>query len=267
MKLSDQCLSCLVNQVVKVAHMTRVNDKEKLYARVFEYMSQMDFKQTNPEVIGETFKLLKEYIHNDDPYVQIRNYYNQLLLKQLPLFKQRIEDSKDSFYQALRYAIIGNIIDFNPISHHQLEDIISYFDDDTIPFSICDIEQLKDDIINAKTLLYLGDNCGEICLDKLLIEKIKELNPHVQIYFGVRGVPVVNDSIKEDAYQIGMDEYTKIISNVYQQADVIISKGSGNYESLSDENKNIYFLLMVKCQVISSYIQAPIHTLVCKRNI
>ncbi len=82
-----------------------------------------------------------------------------------------------------------------------------------------------------------------------------------------------------------MDEYTKIISNgdyslgtilhrvskefydVYQQADVIISKGSGNYESLSDENKNIYFLLMVKCQVISSYIQAPIHTLVCKRNI
>ena len=110
------------------------------------------------------------------------------------------------------------------------------------------------------------------------------MNPHIKIYFGVRGTAVVNDSIEEDAYDVKMDEYATIISNgdqslgtvlsrtsqefqnVYHQADVIISKGQANYESLSEEKENIYFLLMVKCEVISQYIGVPIQSMICMKN-
>ena len=128
------------------------------------------------------------------------------------------------------------------------------------------------DIINADALLYLGDNCGEICLDKILLKKIKELNPNIKLLFGVRGKSVVNDSIAEDAYYVGIDKYAEVVDNgdgslgtvlnrtspsfnhVYKKANVVIAKGQANYECLSEENKNIYFLLMTKCDVIANDI-------------
>lgn len=140
---------------------------------------------------------------------------------------------------------------------------------------------MNNDIKKAKTILYLGDNCGEICLDKLLLKRIKQLNPSLKIYFGVRGKPVVNDSIESDAYEVGIDEYASIISNgdnslgtilsrtsaqfnqIYQNCDFVIAKGQANFESLSEENKKIYFLLMVKCDVIAKYINVPEKSLVC----
>ena len=128
---------------------------------------------------------------------------------------------------------------------------------------IDDSHILYNDIINANTLLYLGDNCGEIVLDKLLIKRIKMINPSIDIYFAVRGDNVVNDNIEEDAYYVKMDEYAHIINNgddslgtvlqrtsndfkyIYNNADIVISKGQANYESLSDEKKNIYFYVVI----------------------
>ena len=115
----------------------------------------------------------------------------------------------------------------------------------------------------------------------MLLKRIKALNPNISLYFATRGEPVVNDSIEEDAYKVGIDEYATIISNgdyslgtvlsrvsqefldVYQKADVVIAKGQANFECLSEEKKNIYFLLMVKCAVISHYIGIPEKSLVC----
>jgi damage-control phosphatase, subfamily I len=155
-------------------------------------------------------------------------------------------------------------------------------DSDKITLTINDIDKLESDIRKSKKLLYLGDNCGEICLDKLLIKKIKDCNPNIDIYFGVRGKPVVNDSIEEDAYFVGIDEYAKIISNgddslgtilsrtskefnqIYHAVDIVISKGHANYESLSVENdRNIYFLLVTKCDVIANDIGVPIKSFIC----
>jgi uncharacterized protein with ATP-grasp and redox domains len=153
-----------------------------------------------------------------------------------------------------------------------------------LELAIDDSKTLMEDILNANILLYLGDNCGEICMDKILLKKIKELNPNVKILFGVRGEPVVNDSIAEDAYIVGIDEYAEIIENgdgslgtvlnrtsiqfkeVYKKADVVIAKGQANYECLSEESKNIYFLLMTKCDVIANDIDAPEKKMICMKN-
>lgn len=285
MKMHDKCLPCMVNQVIKVANITDVNNKEVLLKEVFTYLSKMDFEATTPEIIGEIFGIIKKHTNNPDPYKETRNYYNTLFLKLLPEFERKIEQAENSFELAVRYAIVGNIIDFNPIHNTLLEDIFDYFERmEQLELAIDDSKELAEDILNSKTLLYLGDNCGEICMDKILLRKIKELNPNIKIFFGVRGKPVVNDSIAEDAYAVGIDEYAEVIDNgdgslgtvlnrtsygfkeVYKKADVVIAKGQANYECLSEEKKNIYFLLMTKCDVIANDIGVSEKRMICMKN-
>lgn len=166
----------------------------------------------------------------------------------------------------MRYVIIGNTIDFNPLKQNP-NIIWRYFRDiDRQKLTIDDSERLHQSLKQAKVLLYLGDNCLEICLDRLLIENIRSYCPELTIYFATRGAAVINDVTVQDAYQVGMDQYAQIISNgddslgtilsrtsteflkCYQHADMIIAKGQANYESLSEQmDSRIYFLLMAKC--------------------
>lgn len=285
MKIHDKCLPCVVNQAIKVANITGVDEKERLFREIFTYLSKMDFEITTPEIIGEVFSMIKEHTNNPDPYKETRQYYNTLFLDLLPQFEKKIEQAADPFHLAVRYAIVGNIIDFNPIHNTLLDDIFDYFEKmEQLELAIDDSQTLKKDILNAKTLLYLGDNCGEICLDKILLKKIKELNPNLKILFGVRGKPVVNDSIAEDAYAVGINEYAEIIDNgdgslgtvlnrtsqefkeVYKKADIVIAKGQANYECLSEENKNVYFLLMSKCDVIANNIGVEEKKMICMKS-
>ena len=283
MKMKDQCLPCLVNQVIKVADITQAPDREESYKKIFAFLAQMDFQKTNPEVIGETFAILKEHLKNDDPYYEVRKYYNTLLMDMSESIEEHIGSDEYPFYQAVKYAVIGNIIDFNPIYNRTMEEIMKFINDaEHLAFTINHVEALQKDIQEAKTLLYLGDNCGEICLDKLLIKQMKKENPNLKVYFGVRGAAVVNDSVEADAYDVGIDEYATIISNgdyalgtvlertsetfrkVFESADVVIAKGQANYECLSEyEKKKIYFLLMAKCQVIANDIGVGTNSLVC----
>ena len=285
MRLHDKCLPCVVNQVIKVANITGVNTKEELLRQVFTYLSKMNFDETTPEIIGEIFDMIKRHTNNPDPYKETRNYYNTMFMELLPEFERKIEQAENSFMLAIRYAIVGNIIDFNPIHNTLLEDIYDCFEKmEQLELAIDDSHALMKDISNAGTLLYLGDNCGEICMDKILLKKIKELNPNVKLQFGVRGKPVVNDSISEDAYSVGIDEYAEVVDNgdgslgtvlnrtspafqeVYKKADVVIAKGQANYECLSEENKNIYFLLMTKCDVIAKDIGVEEKKMICMKN-
>lgn len=278
MKINEKCLPCLINQVIKVANITNCSNRDDLYHQVFEQLSKIDFNKSNPEIIGMIFELVKKHLNNEDPYQEIRQYYNNLFLQSYDDFDKKI----DSFKTAIKYAIIGNIIDFSPINNQEITKIDDWFDNiDNLSLTIDHVDKLINDIKKAKTILYLGDNCGEICLDKLLLKRIKQLNPSLKIYFGVRGKPVVNDSIESDAYEVDIDEYASIISNgdnslgtilsrtsaqfnqIYQNCDFVIAKGQANFESLSEENKKIYFLLMVKCDVIAKYINVPEKSLVC----
>ena len=231
--------------------------------------------------VGENYRLIKEHTGCVDPYRETKQYYNQFFLEQMDTFEGKIH----TFEEAVKYAIVANIIDFNPVHSNVEQDIKKYFANvDNLELAINDVDRLINDIKSATSILYLGDNCGEICFDKILIKRIKEINAQCQIYFGVRGEAVVNDNTKEDAYFVGMNEVATVISNgdyalgtilsrtseefqkVYREADLIIAKGQANYESLSEENKNIYFLLMTKCKVIADDIGVKEKSLVCLKN-
>lgn len=286
MRIQEKCIPCVVNQAIKVADMVGLKEKDDLLRSVFTYLSKVDFKSSStPELIGEIFLLLKKETGNYDPYKETRAHYNEMFLKQIPKLEQEINESENPFLESIKYAIIGNIIDFNPIHDLSLSDIDACFaklkkeqlelDDSTL---------LLQEICKANTLLYLGDNCGEICLDKILIKKIKEINPLCHVFFATRGEAVVNDSVEKDAYAVGIDACAAIISNgdyslgtvlyrtskkfqeVYQKADIVIAKGQANYECLSDEKKNIFFLLMTKCKVIADDVGVPEMKMICMKN-
>lgn len=243
MKINEQCLPCLVNQAIKAANMLNAEKREELYKKIFAAMSAIDFSKTNPEIAGENYRLIKQYTDCEDPYKDTKSYYNQLFLEQMDVYDKKIH----SIEEAVKYAIVANIIDFNPVHSNVKEDIQRFFSNiDGLELTINDVAPLISDIQQAKGILYLGDNCGEICFDKLLIKRIKELNPQCRIYFGVRGEAVVNDNTEADAYSVGIDEHAAIVSNgdyalgtvisrvsaeffeIYQNADVVIAKGQAN---------------------------------------
>jgi len=286
MKIQEKCLPCLVNQAIKTANMVGLEDKNQLLKRMFAYMAQADFETiSSPELIGETFKIIKEETGNDDPYKLTRDKYNKMFMERLPVFEAEINAAENPFEEAVKYAIIGNIIDFNPIHEltvEKVEEHVAKLKNESL--EVNDSDKLLEELKDAKTLLYLGDNCGEICLDKLLVKRLKELNPDCQIYFGTRGEAVVNDSIEEDAYLVGMNEYATIISNgdyslgtvlsrtskefndIYYNTDIILAKGQANYECLSTEEGNMYFLLMTKCDVIAEDIKVPEMKMIIKKK-
>lgn len=286
MRIHEACLPCIVSQAVKVAAMTGVEDRETLYRQLFAQLSQLDFNKTNPEVIGSSFGLIKQLLNNPDPYLKLRNQINDFFLSLLPDLQLRIDQSEAPLQEALALAVLANVIDFNPVHAKTLDQMLEEFDhQDQRPWSIDQRKELILDVKQASSLLIVGDNCGELCVDKLLIRKLKTVNPELKVYYGVRGVPVVNDSIEADAYRIGMDEEAQIISNgddslgtvlnrtsaafqaIWNQADVVLAKGQANYESLSDEQeKCCYFLLTAKCKVIAGDIGVPQGTRVCMKR-
>ena len=286
MKMQEKCLPCVVNQAIKVADMVGMKEKGNLLRRVFSYLSKVDYNAiTSPELIGEIFSIIKEETGNQDPYKETRQKYNKMFLERLPVYEKEIEQSKNPFEEAVKYAIIGNVIDFNPIHELTIRDVERHFKRlKGENLEINDAAFLQKELETAKTILYLGDNCGEICLDKILLKKIKAMNPKVQIFFATRGAAVVNDSIEEDAYLVGIDEVATVVSNgdsslgtvlsrtskeflqIYEKADVVIAKGQANYECLSTEKRNIYFLLMTKCQAIAKDIGALEMKMILKRS-
>lgn len=220
-----------------------------------------------PEFARELHNRLKSYTLNPDPYKDEKRENNDYVLGLVNELKKIIEQSGDPFDTALRLAIAGNIIDYAAFRDFNLNDAITK--SLSCDFAIDHSLELMKAIWNAKTILYLGDNAGEIVFDKLFIETIN----HSNLIYVVRGGPVINDVTFEDAEYTGMNEVAVTISNGYdapstivsksgrlfqdffKKADLIIAKGQGNLEGLVQLNDDrIFYLLTVKCNVMAEML-------------
>lgn len=232
-----------------------------------------------PAFSRELHVILKRYTGNADPYLSEKRASNDFVLARYDSLKEMVVSSDDQFNTALRLAIAGNIIDFAIHDSFDLDKTINHVL--TSQLAIDHTLGLKQALLDAKTVLYLGDNAGEIVFDKILIETMG----HPDVYFVVRGAPVINDATIDDAVYVGMDRVAKVISNGYdapstilencsaqfqslfEKADVIISKGQGNLEGLLGKtNKKVFFLLMVKCDVIAHVLGVKKGDFVVKMN-
>jgi uncharacterized protein with ATP-grasp and redox domains len=261
-------IPCSINNFLRLIKTGIVPEKLKdpVLRELLKFFSEEDYNQSPPALGQKMHRMLREFSKNSDPYEEIKRKYNRMMMDKYLDFKKIIEDSQDPFETAVRLAIAGNVIDFG--SHHQLDVMESIERVLNAELALDDSDRLKHDIESARTLLYIGDNAGEIVLDKLLLETIN----HPNVTFAVRGSPVINDATEEDAVMTGIDRVAKIVTTgddapgviletcspdfvkIFNEADVVIAKGQGNLEGLIDGSRGIYFLLTTKCQLISEHL-------------
>jgi len=284
--LSLDCIICALNQVIattEIAHVAE-DDRRKLMQKAIDKISERGIARNNCDIIDDCYRIATKFIGDEDPYREIKLFYDREIMKLLPDLKEHIKKSDDPLRAALRLAIAGNLIDLAASGHEvSLESVlekIRYVDEEG--FYTDESDTLAEALKNGKTLLVLGDNCGEIAMDKLLIETIRELYPHISVQYGVRGYPSVNDVTREDAEVVHMEEVAEVIDNgdnhlgtllhrtsyafnrSFYEADVVIAKGMGNYEGLNTCNRgNIWFCLVAKCNTIARLTNSKKGAILC----
>jgi len=234
---------------------------------------RMDMEQSPPAMAQQIHRYLRQLTGAADPYLDVKNRYNLFALGLYPELRERVKGSSDPFETAVRLAIAGNIIDFGVNSHVDQgtvhEAILRSL---TEPIDRDAVQRLRRAIDRARDILFLGDNAGEVVLDRLLIEQM----PAEKITYVVRGHPILNDALMEDARVSGLAEMVEIIDNGsdapgtildtcsetfrerFERADLIIAKGQGNFESLGDTERPVFFLLRPKCAVLARHLNCEL---------
>lgn len=268
MNTSLDCIPCIIGSFVRLIQNGALSNEEQKNAMrsILKYLAEVDYNQSPPVLGKKIHQMMREMLNNPDPYKEIKIKYNNLMLEKYDEFEEKVRNADDPFDTAMRLAIAGNVIDFGPKDQMDFMGTINKVLNAQL--AIDDSLELKDELQNAKTLMYIGDNCGEIVFDKLFLKTINVPN----IYYVVRKSPVLNDVTIEDAEMVGIDKIAKVITtgdnapgavwettsnefkSIFNKADVIISKGQGNLEGLLGVDRDIYFLLVTKCELIGKLV-------------
>ena len=266
-----------MSQALRAGRMATKDEKKikELLDNVGCLIKDIPMENTPPETGDLIYQKVREITGVADPYQKTKESNIKEALALYPKLKQVINNSDNRLLTAIRIAIAGNVIDLGVGKEFNiLEDVKKILVQE---FAIFDFEEFSSQLKNAKSILYLGDNAGESVFDKILIE---ELNKPVT--YVVRDVPVINDVTVEDAICSGLDNVAEIISSgssapgtilnlcsntfleKFNNADMIISKGQGNYEGLSNVDRSVFFLLKAKCNVIANNLDVRENDIVLK---
>jgi len=247
---------------------------ERTMRVLLRWLSEMDMDGSPPVVAQRIHRRLRELTGVDDPFQAAKDQQNRMALNFLHELKGEIEAALDPLAMAVRMAIAANIIDLGAKTGLAGEDMLSALTKAVKEPVLGDLEGFRQAVAQAHRILYLADNAGEIVFDRLLIEQI---SPE-RVTLAVRGKPVINDATMADARAAGLHKIVEVIDNGsdapgtvltdcsqefirrFTEADLIIAKGQGNFETLSDEPYNIFFLFKAKCPVIAEHIGLPMGT-------
>ncbi len=270
--LSFKCIECTVNKVDYLLGMFEKDEEKRsrLKREVMAMISGSPAEETSPILNARVMRLLKDRLGLGDIYYDIKKEYNRHILSLEDDILGRINGSKDRLLTALKYAMAGNFIDFgamNEVDKEQLERLI----EDAPGQEIDELQyaQFREDLGKAKSIVYLADNAGEIVFDKVFIRIIRETYKEASVTVVVRGLPIHNDATAQDADEIGLASVAAVIPNgtdipgtaldlvssetrrALDGADLIISKGQGNFETLFGSGRNIYYLFLCKCSLFA----------------
>ena len=276
MKTNIDCLPCLMRQTLQTARLctSSVEVQGKVVKAVAALISKCDLDTNPPTLAAQVYSEIERITGVKDPYAEKKKESNRLALSVLPLLREEIENKSNDkgLKLAMRFAIAGNIIDYG--AYQEFDFVSALQKSRDVDFAIDHTLQLLtaiDNLPEGSQILYLVDNCGEIVFDALFIERL--FAKGFEITVAVKEGPIINDALVSDAYTAGLDKYAEIITNGtrypgtvleatselflehYQKADMIISKGQGNFEGLSEEKKDIFFLLTVKCVAAAKHMQ------------
>jgi uncharacterized protein with ATP-grasp and redox domains len=275
------CFSCFLRQAIEASRMVTGDEvvQRRVLNVVMEKMSTFPLTATPPEMAWVIHQTIREVTGSDDPYRLVKERSNEKALELYPLMKELVSNTADPLLTSCKLATAGNSIDFGVPSesfrdyHSLIEGALSS------SFRVDHYGEFVGCLSHASSLLYLGDNAGEIVFDRVFIEEIGTFND-IDLIFVVRGSPIINDATYEDARHVGIEKVAKIISNesdypgtvlrscskqvqdLFKSADIIIAKGQGNYESIDGDRRNLFHLFKVKCPVVARRLKVDVNDMV-----
>ena len=283
MQTTLDCIPCFVRQALDAARLISDDREEqgRLMRSVMQELARLDLSATPPQIGRDIHRALRKAA-GCDPYVALKEACNRMAERAIPEARSIVESADDPFEMAIRFAMAGNNIDAGvgrALDESHLHEALFAVAD--TPIDHAQVAALRRALDHAKDILFLGDNCGEIYFDRLLLERM----PTERITYVVRGGPIINDATLPDAETAGITELVPVIDNGddtpgtllsacseaflkrWARADLVVAKGQGNYETLSDcRDQDIFFLLRAKCPVIAAHIGCPQGTFLILRN-
>jgi damage-control phosphatase, subfamily I len=282
MRTSMDCMPCLVRHALDAARHAS-NDSE-LHERVVRELlhaaGEMDLSHP-PVKMGQFIqRLVCRLTGKEDPYEKAKSRFNAFAMRLYPLLKGRIESAANPMDAAVRVAIAGNFIDFSVGNHVDEASTREVIDRALVDRLEGDLTAFAAAVEAVRHVLYLADNAGEIVFDRLLIE---QLGPE-KVTLVVRGGPAINDATWTDAQEAGLTELVEVIDNGsdvpgtilaecseafrrrFDQADLVLAKGQGNFETLHDVDNDTFFLLKAKCVVVARHLGCERNTSVVWRS-
>jgi len=274
MKIYLDCIPCMLNQTLRVCEEIGIAESDQKIIMKKALIALTDFNnyESSPQIINKVIGNIKDYTELEDPYSLIKDKDLKAAQNLYNTCKEIVDKSEDKLKASLLFAAIGNSLDAAVAINPDIEAMI----DDEIAkgFTRSDLDILNEKLKTAKTILYIGDNVGESVFDTLSLE---QLSKNAKCYFATRDCNVINDVTVEYAYKSNIDKYATILSSgspyagtvlkecskefmdIYKNADIIIAKGQGNFETLDNE-KDLFFLLKAKCKLIASRLDTKEQT-------
>ena len=282
MNITLDCLPCFVRHTIEVMRSFTVESAlaDEMVRDVIRQMAEVDFALTPPEFAAEVHAMIRSRLGIADPYLQIKRDANRFAARLLPELEKRLEKSTDRQRQALLYSIAGNIIDSGVSAVTPDSEVMESIEmaENERP-AIDHSEMLLRELRRAEKIVILGDNAGEIYFDRLFLQELKKDN----ITYVVKGSPILNDALHEDAIEAGIDRFARILDTgvaipgtvlrkcppavrqAIQTAAVIVSKGQANFETMGEcADPRVFFTLRAKCHVIAREIGVPQGSFVIK---
>jgi len=283
MKTHLDCIPCFQKQALNATRFVTddVELQERILRRVIHLLADMDWRTTPPEMAHGVHRIVLEGCNYDDPYKNVKKRDNDIVLKWYSDLKAMVQESEEPVQTAALLSIAGNVIDYGVGVDIKLEETISRAMEKGL--TVDDNEAFHKSLKKAKKLALLADNAGEIVFDKLMLETILEYYKIDNIIIAIKGAPIINDATREDAVHAGLDKIpgveffrvgtgipgsgaernSKEFRDMLDGVDMVISKGQGNYEALSEEG-GIFFLLMAKCPVVADDLGVPVGSFILK---
>ena len=280
MRVFLDCLPCMVKQILDASRMatddTTVQDE--IMGEALAVVCRYKEYRNVPEAVRDVHRIVKRKTGQTDLYRAEKDTAIASALALYPFLRRYLDEKEDTLYWALKIAATGNIIDSAIYRDISIDEGI--VEELARPFAVCDINALRRRIDGAKTVLIIADNAGETVFDRLLMEHLGGLS----ITYAVRDEPIINDATAADAKASGIEGCARIISTgcdapgiifaecsdefleIYREADLVISKGQANYETLSEAERDIYFVLKAKCPLIASHLGVDLNQYVLMQN-
>jgi len=258
------------------------NIQTKVLQEVMKHLQNISFTDSPPKLSREVHKIIREITGSKDPYKKIKDTSNEVAKKKYSYLKKLVIESDDPLLMAIKLSIVGNVIDFGTTNRFDVNKMIDHAIKQE--FDISSYLQFQHTLEQSKTILFLADNAGEIFYDKLLLEELAKKQK--QITYVVKANPILNDALTEDTKFAGIDKLAKVIEwdsgqklsspgiilsyasekflEIFKSSDMVLSKGQGNYEGLSDIDRDVFFMLVVKCPLVAQDINSEMSKLILK---